>query len=843
MSVFRILLLISATGILSAQGIEFGVPNIATYPAFTQFSASHVIGSSHPDIMLATAGDTLTIIDRHTGGADLTMVLPMPSQPRNWAVGDVDNDGDLDIVVHCRGASGSATLSVALASSGSFTRVDYAGRTATKLMYLADFDGDGWLDIFTQDDLRRNLGGGSFAPWVTLAFATVPDDSLVGDFDGDGDLDVVGHKVGATDVSFELVVNDGTAAFASTFALTLPASDARFTSGDMNGDGIDDLVVGWDRPSVLTYNIQTFLGQPSGAFLAQPAYDILASLEFSGDIEAADLDGDGDRDLIVGCRSRNGFPSFDDGYQVFALINIGSGEFEDAPGRGFTAIVDANFEFKSFELLDDDLDGILDAVGAAKFSGSSQTELRTFELIAPSPFSPTLMLSSEGVDGFLGSAFGASSGSPVDINQPLMPGAYHCAYFRLFNNPTSPGPMGAKCIKLDISGDSGSTLTGAKHAIALAGRFTAFFTTGSLGGSLTITVSNSDGASAQISMTTPPLPQLISGSNQSACTNSLFPQPIVGRLVYADGTPVAGQGIGFSVAGPPFVPVKPLVGTNFIPGFGAYWTTTDSAGYFSVYVVAGPTPGTASLRFPNFNVDLVVQPGAGTPTLVAITPVLQGTDYGEPFPQPLKVLALNPNGSPVVGQTINFFVAFGGDLITLATPSVTTDANGYAQANVTSTLWPLPTSVPNNVGAGASIVAMANGFCSTVPFTLVVRSLNATHSASVLTIKYFHEHPNVPIIFAVDAPMPPPGFVTTPFGNIATSILSPGPGLAVLDGFGLFGSIDPGMTTSSISSWIRMYATTPALSGISVVMQVYGYDLAYSGLDGYFISNAVTLTF
>src|SRR5581483_11696800 len=113
---------------------------------------------------------------------------------RALAAGDVDGDGALDLVV----SLASARHLLFGLGDGRFTPDGAGARGGEWQLWLADFDGDGKLDLLAGDgDAKLWLADG--APFQrALAFPTVGDQALtaagLGDFDGDGRPDVAGLR-------------------------------------------------------------------------------------------------------------------------------------------------------------------------------------------------------------------------------------------------------------------------------------------------------------------------------------------------------------------------------------------------------------------------------------------------------------------------------------------------------------------------------------------------------------------------------------------------------------------------------------------------------------------------
>ncbi|MDO7875678.1 FG-GAP-like repeat-containing protein [Hymenobacter sp. ASUV-10] len=275
-----------------------------------------VDGDGDLDLFYSTTGGTVGL-RLNDGAGNFTTSAPnsaVSSSPRGMALGDVDGDGDLDLLVANFGTNG--TVSVRLNNgSGSFTapatNPDPAVGTNPVNVVLGDVDGDGDLDLLAANtasntvSVRLNDGTGNFTAPATNSNPAVgdsPTNMTIGDVDGDGDLDFVTTNLYVGTVSVRL--NDGDGNF------TAPATNPDPAVGDLPNMVVLDDVDGDGDLDLLTANygsgnISVRLNNGSGNFMAPATNPDPAVGSVPLGVTLGDVDGDGDLDLLAANRNSN----------------------------------------------------------------------------------------------------------------------------------------------------------------------------------------------------------------------------------------------------------------------------------------------------------------------------------------------------------------------------------------------------------------------------------------------------------------------------------------------------------------------------------------------------------
>jgi len=273
------------------------------------------------------------------------------------AVGDVDGDNDLDLVV----ASGGHTSIFPVPPQDFLLQINdgtgvFTNQAASRLpasafgtqvasaVILGDVDGDTDLDAFVvngssgalfppgfsgfQNLLWINNGDGIFSDETNIRLPLATNSSFhaaFGDLDLDGDLDLVIGNVGSNGAGQQnrLLINDGSGVFTDETTTRLPALPditLALALEDLDGDTDLDIVVANRTPTAS----KILVNDGVGFFTDESVQRFSTPPPFAGDVVVADVNGDGSKDII--------FASVSGGPLVF--INSGGGKDRDERADG-----------------------------------------------------------------------------------------------------------------------------------------------------------------------------------------------------------------------------------------------------------------------------------------------------------------------------------------------------------------------------------------------------------------------------------------------------------------------------------------------------------------------------
>ncbi len=250
------------------------------------------------------------------------------------AVGDINGDGSVDVISIEN--SDRMLKWYSNDGSGNFSLIDtintYITTSTIAYIQIADMNNNENNDvvIFYPNKLEwfENSSGDGTA-WTKHTISTISiNDFSISDIDNDGDLDIITAQVGDGQGNLvwgiNVFINGGSANTWTQISLpNLQSIPKCIYTADLNNDNLDDVVIGTGQSTLDSARIMWYENQGSNNFSS--VKNIFAIKASSGnynftDVQAADLDLDGNQDLIF---------SSSDNY-VRIMRNKGDGTFENA---------------------------------------------------------------------------------------------------------------------------------------------------------------------------------------------------------------------------------------------------------------------------------------------------------------------------------------------------------------------------------------------------------------------------------------------------------------------------------------------------------------------------------
>jgi hypothetical protein len=326
-------------------------------------------GDHRPDLVLVGGYERATRLFQNTGTGfqyDKTHLYDTVDVAEGAAsFGDIDGDGDLDLLVCGMSASSHDVYTqIMINDEGWF--VDLPAKLPPfwqGVGVLADYDGDGNPDILVSGYTRQS-GGKTFRTGV---FRNIRGDLLAdpaldafpqgrprwGDFDGDGDLDLIicAQDQATAPNACRYFRNDNGSL--SRQASALDAAWGEAETGDLDGDGrLDVILAGTNNNMTGTNNYSGNLRyfRNTGSGFQEKALDLDTSLlPLIMHARVADFDRDGKTDLAVWGMRGFDYTPYNDRCWSAILRNQGQGAFAEAPKGALPGLCNGEMAWGDFD--------------------------------------------------------------------------------------------------------------------------------------------------------------------------------------------------------------------------------------------------------------------------------------------------------------------------------------------------------------------------------------------------------------------------------------------------------------------------------------------------------------
>jgi hypothetical protein len=218
-------------------------------------------------------------------------------------IADFNGDGVPDVAT----GIGQVIVLLGNGAGGLKTSVAFGGPPGSTNLAAGDLRGTGRADIVAASDnsigVLLSRPNGMFQAPLFSRTGNAPNRGTIADINGDGIEDIVTH-FGSSGANVTVSFGNGKGGFGSAITTRVPSytntNPVGVAVGDFNHDGKADLAV-FSNTAAQTVTMSIYYGNGDGTFNGGPQYTVGNGNYFQRQVIAADLNGDGNLDLVSTC--------------------------------------------------------------------------------------------------------------------------------------------------------------------------------------------------------------------------------------------------------------------------------------------------------------------------------------------------------------------------------------------------------------------------------------------------------------------------------------------------------------------------------------------------------------
>ncbi len=316
----------------SGDGSAWRARTISKAASFAQsVFAADVDGDGHVDVLSASErGDRITWYENAAGDGSAWPAHEITASAdgaRSVFAADMDGDGDIDALSASRDDDKIAWYDNTQGNGSVWKEhVISAKADGAHAVFAADVDGDGDNDALSasEDDDKvawyenRTGDGSTWKEWIITEKADSAHSVYAADVDGDGDVDVISASYLDDTVAWHENTDGKGAAWKAHPISTSADAAMSVVAADLDGDGDLDVLSASGNDDTVAWHENT-----AGNGSAWTSRTISRAIDAPFSVHAADLDGDGDVDALSAS-------FFDD---TIAWYRNGSGKAPTAPAE------------------------------------------------------------------------------------------------------------------------------------------------------------------------------------------------------------------------------------------------------------------------------------------------------------------------------------------------------------------------------------------------------------------------------------------------------------------------------------------------------------------------------